>query len=248
MNEPVTTDLVLQSEISVLTVMNQGEFQFFSVHDTGIAIKPECPEDVWRELATAAAAAFEHSGKTHCRMMAKLADVLNHGFAVFGERAASIVDATAGFMRLHAKTLDNAMACFVKIPEERRRVDDLSLEHHKLVSKLSAEEQEEFLTLAIDEGMSVSALREAVNARHPKNTAKSDTKRKASTDESITKKACLEAVQTIEDFFIQMEEEYGSAGSWEKEMKADFVEPFKRLNKICRRVAIPSHGKKDQAR
>jgi hypothetical protein len=55
-------------------------------------------------------------------------------------------------------------------------------------------------------------------------------------------------VQTIEDFFIQMEEEYGSAGSWEKEMKADFVEPFKRLNKICRRVAIPSHGKKDQAR
>lgn len=237
-----STDIQLANPVGIQDVMSQqAEFPFFSIHATGISILPECPEEDWRTLAKACASAFENSGLTHCRMMAKLADVLNFGFAVYGERASDVVDATAGFMRLHAKTLDHAMSCFLKIPEERRRVDELTFEHHKAVQKLVPEEQTEFLDLAISEGMTVSALKEAIKERHPKNTAATK-KKKASTDKSITKKECLAAVQTIEDFFIQMEEEHGSAGIWTAEMKADFIQPFRDLNKICRRVAIPSHG------
>lgn len=237
--------LTLANPVTMADVMeSQRVFPFFEIHTAGIKLSDNCPEETWRDLAKHTVDAFEATGVSHCRMMAKLADVLNFGFAKYGERASAVIQATAGFMRLKVKTLDNAMEAFLRIPEERRRVDELTLEHHKAVQKLSADEQVEFLQLAIDEGMNVEALREAVKERHPSNSAKKATKKKASTSDKITKKDCLAAFQTIEDFVIQMEEEHGSAGRWPKEMKSDFIAPAKSLNKVLRRLAIPSHGKK----
>lgn len=213
--------------ITMQDVMSsQATFPFFQIHNNGVEINEACPEDDWRALAKAAAEAFQATGITHCRMIAKLADILNFGDAAYGERSADVIDCTAGFMKLSAKTIENAMTTFLKIPESRRRVDELTFEHHKAVQKLSAEEQEEFLKLAVDEGMSVSALKDAVRERHPKKTT---TKQKKTIDPDapkITEEEAIKAAETLCNYFDQAEEKDGPLAKWEPER-------ITKLNNVC---------------
>lgn len=214
-----TEQLTTTAPVTMQDVMSsQATFPFFEIHERGVTFNIECPEDTWRELATAAAAAFQASGITHCRMIAKLADILNFGDTKFGERSADVIDCTAGFMKLSAKTIENAMTTFLKIPEERRRVDELTFEHHKLVQKLDPKEQEEFLKLAISDGLSVSALREAIAERHPKK--KINTKKKAAVDPDapkISEEEAIKAAETLCNYFDQAEEKDGPLSKWEPE-------------------------------
>lgn len=233
-------------ELTLKDVLSQGTFQFFTIHDAGIQIADDCPEEDWLELAKQTIAGVESTGISHCRMMAKAADVLNHGSNRFGERYAQAIDATRGFLKMNAKTLDNAMWIFSKIPEERRRVDTLSLSHHEVVARLDADEQNEFLRTAEAEGMSVSALKEAVKERHPskpRNGSVSQASTRDPNEEKIEEATALLAAQTVIDYFGQAEEEHGPASKWTAAQKAPWLATLKELVKIGRRTALKTHGK-----
>jgi len=224
---------------SAMLAPGQTVFQFYTISEHGIAIQPECPEAEWEALAKTAAEAFQATGVSHCRMMAKLSDVLNFGFQVYGERASQIVDATAGYMRLQAKTLENAMTVFLKIPESRRRVDELTLEHHKAVQKLDEKEQVEFLDLAVAEGMSVSALKAAIDERHPKRkiaTEKDHSEPDPEDEEEVTEAEANEALAIATRFFRQREKDHGSCQNWSGREKDKWKPALKSLAGVARRL------------
>lgn len=234
----MTTELLAPPEINIQTVMQQGIFPFWEIHDTGIRLSEDCPENDWQNLATTTADAFQATGESHCRMMAKLCDVLNFGFNKYGERASNIINATAGYMKRSAADLEKAMGVFLRIPEENRRLDELTVDHHKLVAPLPSEEQREFLDKAIDEGWSIKSLKEAIAERHPKNKATpTQTTIRDPDAPKITEGEALEALVKLVEFFDIEEEEHGNVAKWSEPKKVPFRPLMKKAAAYARKIA-----------
>lgn len=146
--------------------LEQGEFDYGIVTLKGIVLRDEVSEEKWLTLTRNVAAMYEATGVKHQQAAFMMGDLLKWGEERFGEKYADIIDATRAYMRVHVKTLSNWQWIAGKIAPSRRR-ENLSLAHHEAVAKLDSDEQEEFLQLAEDEGMSVKELRNSIRERHP---------------------------------------------------------------------------------
>ncbi len=231
--EPAASIELMNREITITDVMQQGEFQFFKIHSNGIAFSEECPEDHWIEVTKQALNGLEQSGITHCRMMAKVADCINFGEAKFGDRHSQALDATRGYLKYNEKTVANACWVFSKIEESRRRVDTLSLSHHEAVAKLPPEEQNEFLEKAEAEALSVSALKDEIKEKHPgkKKTVTSKKGNKSASDKAPTEKEALDGAESVLLYFedAEMPEKMGKLATWKK---ADLTRWNKQLHPL----------------
>jgi len=86
-----------------------------------------------------------------------IGDLLNFCNGKFGEDFAQIIDAD----KYSVKTLQRFAYIADRIPPENRR-EELSYSMHVEVAKLDPESQRGWLQMAIDEGWTVEALREAM--------------------------------------------------------------------------------------
>lgn len=146
--------------------LESGQYEFWIISPTGIALKDETPEDRWKTLTQNVAMMFERTGRKHSQAAMMLGDLLRFGEEKYGERYADVIDATREYMRIAIGTLKNWQWIAGKIEPSRRR-ENLTLAHHEAVAKLPADEQDEFLRLADNEGMSVKELKEAIREAHP---------------------------------------------------------------------------------
>lgn len=143
-----------------------GQFEFWITSPTGIAVAPEIPETLWRTHTANVAMMYEAVGKKHSQAAMILGDLLAFGEERFGERYADCIDSTREYMRVAISTLKNWQWISGKIDPSRRR-ENLSLSHHEAVAKLPADEQNEFLRLADNEGLSVTELKAKIKEAHP---------------------------------------------------------------------------------
>jgi len=221
----------MNRELTVADVMSQGEFQFFQIHENGIAFSEECPEEQWMEVTKQALNGLEASNVSHCRMMAKVADCINYGEAKFGSRHSQALDATRGYLKYNEKTVANACWVFSKIEESRRRVDTLSLSHHEAVAKLPPEEQNEFLEKAEAQALSVSALKDEIKEKHPgkKKALAKKGKSTGKDDPAPTEEEAKDGAEKVLLYFEHQEkpENKGKLSTWPK---ADVVRWAKLLH------------------
>jgi hypothetical protein len=155
------------SIMDISGILRQGEFLWGIVSETGMVFKDETPEMEWKRITESICLLFEKSDKTHSQAAMMLGDALRFGEEKFGEKYADVIDATREYMRTRGiEQAKNWQWVAGKIPPHLRRIN-LSFAHHELVAKLEQSEQEEFLKLADDEGLTVRELREKVRERHP---------------------------------------------------------------------------------
>lgn len=103
-----------------------------------------------------------------------IGDWLNFGEAIFGEEAAQAVEATVAdrydlaerVTGLDHQTLVNIRNVCANIAKTRRR-SELGFWIHQEVSALEADEQEQWLARAVDEGLTKSQLRALVRGTEP---------------------------------------------------------------------------------
>src|SRR4051812_36273943 len=89
-------------------ILNQGEFQWGIVSETGMVFKDETPEADWKRITENLCRIYEHTGKRNAQAAMMLGDALRFGEEKFGEAYADVIDATRAYMRVvGAKTLQN---------------------------------------------------------------------------------------------------------------------------------------------
>jgi hypothetical protein len=215
------------------TIMEQGEFEYWTATDHGIEFKDETPREVWLNAVDQISAMFESSGRLHCRLMFYMADALNAGERLFNEEFSQAIDNTRAFMRLSSKTIANAMWIAGKVMPLHRR-ETLSLAHHEVVAKLPETEQEEFLNKAETEGLTTKELKEAVREKHPgkprssKNGTKDDSHDFTIENATDAKRAATQLINWLK----ANEEKLGPA--WETLLK-DFYRMYDRRRKRATR-------------
>lgn len=150
-----------------LVDLQQGQFEFGIISETGILFKDEVPAEYWSDITKRICAGLEKSGKNHSHFAMLLGDALRFGEEKFGEQFADAIDSTREWMRLQGIAVaKNWQWVAGKIPPHIRRIN-LSFAHHELVAKLEQSEQEEFLKLAEDEALTVRETRDKIRERHP---------------------------------------------------------------------------------
>jgi hypothetical protein len=159
------------------TILDQGQFEFYTVSEHGIEFKPDTPREEWLKAVEQLTTMHESSGRLHFRAICILSDALNFGEKAYGEEYSEAIDASRAWMRVSTKTIQNAMWVMSKIPPSRRR-ELLTLAHHDAVASLEPEEQDEFLTKAEEGSLTVAELRKLVKAAHPKTARGKDRKHK----------------------------------------------------------------------
>lgn len=214
-------------------ILEQGQFQWGIVSSTGIVLKDETPETEWRRMTEHVAILFEAHGRKHAQAAMVMGDLLRWGEEHLGERYADVIDATREYMRSYGiHTIKNWMWIAGKIAPSRRR-ENLSLAHHEAVAKLEPSEQDEFLRLADDEGMTVKELKEAIRTRHPAKPRNTKPRAIVSVDVTIPQ-AVTDALQILANHLSNPE----------TEILEDWKEHLAALHKVYRRHWQNGHAKK----
>jgi hypothetical protein len=175
---------------------------------------------------------FEATGKKHSQAAMMLGDLLAFGEDRFGERYADVIDSTREYMRVAIGTLKNWQWISGKIEPSRRR-ENLSLSHHEAVAKLPADEQNEFLRAADNEGLSVKELKDLIKVAHPGKPRESKgatIKVKIDTDDSS---AVLDAMNIVAKWLTENQDE----------VTDDWREPMHTIAKEFRRRYQNGHKK-----
>lgn len=219
------------------SILDQGTFDWWETTERGIAFKTGTPRGVWLGAMQSATAMYEDSGRLHFRSLCILGDALNFGENEYGEEFAQAIDDTRTFMRLSMKTIQNASWIMAAIPATRRR-ETLTLSHHEVVAGLDDEsEQDEFLKLAEDEGLSVSGLKKAIAERHPK--TKKGAARKSSKADLEAEEGLYYAAEKIETWFAAYEAGDGAVPlkDWTESRKKKWA-ALTGISKIARRMGV----------
>ena len=148
------------------SIIDPGQFQFYSVSEHGIQFKPGTPQDTWLGVVHQLTTMFESSHRLHVRVMFLLGDALTFGEAAYGEEFAQAIDLTRKVLQLSEKSIKNASWICSSIAPSLRR-ETLTFSHHEVVAPLEPDEQSEFLDQAESENLTVSALRKVIKERHP---------------------------------------------------------------------------------
>jgi hypothetical protein len=205
-----------------LVDLEQGEFQFGIISETGIVFKDETPSSEWREITERICAGLERSGKAHSHFAMLLGDALRFGEDKYGEEFANAIDATREWMRLQGiQVAKNWQWVAGKIPPHIRRIN-LSFAHHEIVAKLEQSEQEEFLKLSEDEGLTVRELRDKVRERHPgKPRATKDSVKTVDNEKSALQKL-VDVSNFLSEKGAEFLDDYKTADKWKGPMEKLF--------------------------
>jgi hypothetical protein len=188
------------------SIMDQGEFDFYTVTEHGIEFKREIPQEQWLHVVEQLTKMFESSHRLHIRVMFLLGDALTFGEAAYGEEYAQAIDMTRKVMQLSEKSIKNAAWICASIPPSLRR-ETLTFAHHEAVAALDEEEQREFLNQAESENLTVSGLKKVIKSRHP--TTKRGKVRKGTADLK-SEEGLLIAAEKISDWLQANEKELDS--------------------------------------
>jgi hypothetical protein len=167
------------------TILDQGQFEFWTTTEHGIEFADNTPREAWRGAMKQLLEMWESSGRLNCRATFCLADACNAGEKLFGEEYAQAIDNTRKFIRLQTKTISNLMWIAKKVAPTRRR-EVLSLTHHEIVASLPDDEQESFLALAEKDGLNTKELKEKVREAHPSKPRSTKSKQTKSSKLKIT--------------------------------------------------------------
>lgn len=188
-------------------ILNQGEFQWGIVSETGMVFKDETPEAEWKRITENLCLLYEHTGKRNAQAAMMLGDALRFGEEKYGETYADVIDATREYMRtIGIKTLQNWQWIAGKIAPNRRHAN-LSLAHHEAVAKLPADEQDKFLALAEDEAQTVKELRAAIREAHPGKPRKKTAVTKLDNAQSALQKM-IDVSNWLSEHFDEVNEEW----------------------------------------
>lgn len=223
--------LTLPESIPLPSYMRQGEFEFGKVSPTGIVLNEDTPEKEWHRIAEELCRLYETTGKIHAQAAMMIGDVLVFGEAKFGEAYADVIDATREFIRVSTRNLQRWSWVAARIaPDIRNQL--LSLAHHEEVAPLAPELQSKYLTVAVDENMTVKELRKKIREDQPSKKPR----KKKEKDETDPK-----SIKAIEEQMI-------NSSNWisaHLDQLTDKMEgPLKKFYSAYRRKFMSSHGKK----
>lgn len=136
-----STDLALPSTTGI------------TIAATGLTIVDDLDFDVWAEYSEALA-------RVEGALTWALGDWVVFGHDHYGEARTNKVAEHCG---LSEKTVRNAASVCRRVPIDRRR-PELSFGHHEAVAAKAPVEQDAWLQLAVDEGLSVYGLRDRISA------------------------------------------------------------------------------------
>lgn len=173
-----------------LSILDQGDFQFYSVSRTGITFKDETTREVWLDAMQQLCGMHEGAKLTEERTLMMIADALNYGESHFSEEFAQAIDGARMALGLKPKTIANAKWAYGKIEASRRR-ETITLGHYMVVAALEPAEQDKYFDQIETHRMTIWDLKEIVAEEHPK--TKRGAKRKTSEETEAT------ALQKLED-------------------------------------------------
>lgn len=225
-SEEAGAGLALTGDIA--GILEQGEFAWGIVSETGMVFKDETPENEWKRITENLCLLYEHTGKRNAQAAMMLGDALRFGEEKYGETYADVIDATREYMRtIGIKTLQNWQWIAGKIAPSRRHAN-LTLAHHEAVAKLPPDEQDKFLALAEDEAMTVKEIRASIREAHPG---------KPRTKKTVTKSDNAQsALQKLIDVSNWLSEHFD-------EVTADWKAPLEKAHKVYRRKWQSGHKK-----
>jgi hypothetical protein len=120
---------------------------------TALVCPRELSEDDWKILGRTL-------GKLEGSIQWWIGDWWHHGYHLYGERIA--VATTKEAFGYAFQTLMNFGSVAGRVTTSRRR-EVLSFSHHEVIAKLTPEEQERYLDIAVSEKLSVETLRERIS-------------------------------------------------------------------------------------
>jgi hypothetical protein len=184
------------------SILDQGQYNHFTVSEHGIQFKPGTPQDTWLDVVHQLTTMFESSHRLHVRVMFLLGDALTFGESAYGEEFAQAIDMTRKVLQLSEKSIKNAAWICSSIAPSLRR-ETLTFSHHEVVAPLDPKEQSEFLDQAESENLTVSALRKIIKERHP--TTSRGQERAASAD-LRSEEGLLAACQKAGEWLVENED------------------------------------------
>lgn len=213
-------------------LLEQREFQWGIISHTGIVLRDETPKIEILRLIEMALGLEERLCQRHCEILMKCGDLLRFAEEKLGEEYSQAIDGVRASLAIRQKTLDNAMWICGKVPAHIRRPDTLTLSHHEAVAKLPEDEQNEYLRLADNEGLSVSELKKKIAEAHPGKPRgeKPVVKVKIDTDDSS---AVLDAMNIVAKWLTENQDE----------VTDDWKEPMHTIAKEFRRRYQNGHKK-----
>lgn len=225
MKEIETSD----TEIAQFEIVQPDLFKDYIKVENGdnLVINEEVPYEVWAQYTTGILEFTRRSMKI-------VGTLLLFGERKYGEKFAQVVDA----MRYNPKSLANATLVVKNIKAWH---NGLSFAHHDVVYALPAKAQEELLTQAEEDGLTVSKLRKLRNELYPpKKAAKKAAASKAAkidlTDETEVLQACHMAIAFLEKAEADM-----PFRQWDKSRLGKWAPILNTFTKIARRSVIKTH-------
>jgi hypothetical protein len=144
------------------SILQQGEFNHYTVTEHGITFKTMTPEGVWLKTVEKLCSMFEGAEMTRQKALMLLADALNFGQDVYGERFAQAINGMRQALGLTPKTIANAQAVYKRIEPSRRR-DGLTLGHMSVIAALPADAQDRFMDMALADPLHTFTVEELKN-------------------------------------------------------------------------------------
>lgn len=217
--------------MKALSILDQGEFQFYTVTEHGISFKEQTPQKDWLKAVEQLCGMYEGSELAKQRSLMLLADALNFGQEIFGEEFAQAIDDTRQALGLSPKRIANAQSVYKKIEASRRR-DGITLGHYSVISAFEPQEQDRYMDLISAHKMGVETLKETVASDHPKTKRGKERKTKSGPDTAAT---ALQKLVDVSNFLSEKTVDVLTDKWWE---------PMKKLNGFFRRKWQPGHKKK----
>lgn len=221
----------MKSPKDALSILQQGEWGFYTVTEHGIEFNQDTPKDTWLETVGQLCAMYEGSELARQRTLMLLADALNFGQDAYGEEFSQPIDDTRQALGLSPKRIANAQSVYKKIEASRRR-DGITLGHYSVISAFEPVEQDRYMDLVIVHKMGVETLRETVAADHPKTKRGKERKTKSGPDTAAT------AYQKLVDVSNFLSEKTVDV------LTDKWLAPMKKLNGFFRRKWQPGHKRK----
>lgn len=230
-----TTDEELENEGTVTVIetpkfdiVQSDMFKDFIQRDDefNLVFSEETPFEIWEPYTRG----ILEAGR---RNMRDAGYCLIFGERKYGEKYAQVIDA----MRYAPKTLQNAVWVVSKITTWH---DRLSFAHHEVVAALSDVAQDELLTQAEDEGLTVSKMKKVKNEKYP------DKKPKAKKEKTPAKIDLTDEAEVIQAghmmiAFLEKAEADAPFKTWPKARMDKWAPILTTLVKIARRSIIKTH-------
>lgn len=197
--------------------------------DFSIVFSEETPFEIWEPYTRG----ILEAGR---RSMRDAGECLIFGERKYGEKYAQVIDA----MRYSPKTLQNATWV---VSHVKTWFEKLSFAHHEVVAALPHKAQNDLLTIAEDEGLTVSKLKKVKNEKYPDKKRPSKPSKTAPAIDLTDENSVLQAGHMLIAYIEKAEADLPFR-KWPKERVAKWKGIVETIAKVHRRGFISTHGKK----